>query len=335
MLLFGFIFEGSEDTTYIIYVQDLDDTDMSRNLTTILDQIESIELHKVSKDVDVKKYMKDNDVNFLVIIPEGYQERIFTKMAVDPNATVNLTIKYDPSVQSTGIKLSLLNSVLQEVNKGLAGASDTIFIETNSIVSDNFSYIEFFIPGVIGLTIMANVTFNIIFGEMENKQKGIIRKLSTTPITRGDWIFSNMIFQLFMAMISTVMILIVGFLIFGAVMYLNGMMAFLLIVETFAFTGLAMLVTRVAHDASSASVAGNLITFPMMFLSGSFFQVEDMPDFLQIIAQLLPLYYVNEGLREAMIFNDTVAAIPHAVVISIFAIIVFVAGVYLTTWKTD
>ena len=270
-----------------------------------------------------------------VAYPKGYQESLFTKMTVDPNATVNLTIKYDPSVQSTGVKLSLLNSVLQEVNKGLEGASDTILIETNSIVSNKFSYIEFFIPGVIGLTIMANVTFNIIFVEMENKQKGIIRKLSTTPITRGDWIFSNMVFQLFMALISTVMILIVGFLIFGAVMYLNAMMAFLLIVETFAFTGLAMLVTRFVNEASSASVAGNLITFPMMFLSGSFFQVEAMPDFLQIIARILPLYYVNEGLREAMIFNDTAAAIPHALVISVFAFIVFIAGVYLTSWKTD
>jgi ABC-2 type transport system permease protein len=103
----------------------------------------------------------------------------------------------------------------------------------------------------------------------------------------------------------------------------------------FAFTGLAMLVTRFVNEASSASVAGNLITFPMMFLSGSFFQVEAMPDFLQIVAKILPLYYVNEGLREAMIFNDTAAAIPHAIVISVFAIIVFVAGVFLTTWKQD
>jgi ABC-2 type transport system permease protein len=179
------------------------------------------------------------------------------------------------------------------------------------------------------------VVFNTIFGEMENKQKGIIRKLSTTPITRGEWIFSNMVFQLFLAMCSTIMILIVGYLVFGASLHINIILPLILIVEAFGFTGLAMLVTRAATEASSASIAANLITFPMMFLSGSFFPVEQMPDFLKMVAAILPLYYVNEGLREAMIFNDIPAAIPHTLVISVFAFIVFMAGIFLTTWKQD
>jgi ABC-2 type transport system permease protein len=182
---------------------------------------------------------------------------------------------------------------------------------------------------------MTTAVFNTIFGEMENKQKGIIRKLSTTPITRGEYILSNMVFQLFLALCSTVMILIVGYLVFGAVLHFNIFLPIILIVEAFGFTGLAMLVTRSATEASSASIAANLITFPMMFLSGSFFPVENMPEFLKTVATILPLYYVNEGLREAMIFNDMNAALPHTMVISVFAFIVFVAGIYLTTWKQD
>jgi ABC-2 type transport system permease protein len=279
--------------------------------------------------------MKDNKINFLVIIPEGYGETIIKKYSTDPNATINLTVKYDPSVSSSGIKLSLLNSVLQEVNKGLAGARDTIFVEDESIVSESFDYIEFFIPGVIGLTVMTTVVFNIIFGEMENKQKGIIRKLSTTPITRGEWIFSNMVFQLFLALCSTVIILFVGYLVFGAVLYINIMVPIILILEAFGFSGLAMLVTKMVKEASSASAIGNLITFPMMFLSGSFFPVESMPDFLKGVALILPLYYVNQGLREAMLFNNIAAAIPHALVLLVFAGVVFIAGVFLTSWKQD
>lgn len=335
MVLFGYIFAGSEDTSVIIHLQDLDDTELSRNLTGILDSIESIDLKKVKANENVDNYMKDNEVNFLVIIPKGYSDAIISKMSYNPNATFNLTVKYDPSVSSTGLKLSLLNSVLQEVNKGLVGAKDTIFIDTDSIVSESFDYIEFFIPGVIALTVMTTAVFNTIFGEMENKQKGIIRKLSTTPITRGEYILSNMVFQLFLALCSTVMILIVGYLVFGAVLHFNIFLPIILIVEAFGFTGLAMLVTRSATEASSASIAANLITFPMMFLSGSFFPVENMPEFLKTVATILPLYYVNEGLREAMIFNDMNAALPHTMVISVFAFIVFVAGIYLTTWKQD
>ena len=65
-----------------------------------------------------------------------------------------------------------------------------------------------------------------------------------------------------------------------------------------------MILTRVAHEAESATAAANFIMFPMMFLSGSFFPLEMMPGFLQTIARILPLYYVNEGLRAAMVLAD-------------------------------
>lgn len=335
MLLFGFIFSESEQSSYEIHLQDQDGTEMSRQLVEIFDNVSSIDLKKVDKSTNVDKYMKDNKINFMVIIPKGYQDALYKKMSVDPNATINLTIKYDPTVSSTRVKLSLINSVLQEVNKGLEGAKDTIYLEDESIVSGSFDYIEFFIPGVIALTVMTTVVFNIIFSEMENQQKGIIRKLSTTPITRGEWILSNMIFQLFLALCSTIIILIVGYLVFGAVLHINIMLPLILIFEAFAFSGLAMLVTRFVKEASSASAVGNIITFPMMFLSGSFFPVESMPDFLKGVALVLPLYYVNEGLREAMLFNDLSASISYSVVVLAFAIIVFVAGVFLTNWKQD
>ena len=335
MVLFGFIFADSGESEYEIHIQDLDDTNASNQLLEIFDNISSINLKKVSKEKDVDKYIKDNKINFLVIIPEGYQDTIIQKMSVDPNATINLTVKYDPSVQSTNIKFSLLNSVLQEYNKGLVGATDTIGLKDESIVSGSFDYIEFFIPGLIALTVMTTVVFNIIFGEMENKQKGIIRKLSTTPITRGEWIFSNMVFQLFISACSAVIILIVGYLVFGAVVHINIMLPVFIILTAFSFSGLAMIVTVGVKEAGAASAVGNVITFPMMFLSGSFFPVEQMPEFLKGVAMVLPLYYVNEGLREAMLFNDIEASLPHALVIFVFATIIFLIGTFLTKWKND
>ena len=70
-----------------------------------------------------------------------------------------------------------------------------------------------------------------------------------------------------------------------------------------------MLLTPFAKEAESASAVANAFLFPMMFLSGTFFPVEMMPDFLQSFAKLLPLYYVNEALRAAMIFADDAATL--------------------------
>ena len=73
--------------------------------------------------------------------------------------------------------------------------------------------------------------------------------------------------------------------------------------------------------------------FPMMFLSGSFFPIELMPGFLQTFARILPLYYVNEGLRASMVFADNMAALRNSAVIGVFAAVVFIMGIIATKWE--
>jgi len=75
--------------------------------------------------------------------------------------------------------------------------------------------------------------------------------------------------------------------------------------------------------------------FPMMFLSGTFFPVEMMPDFLQKFARILPLYYVNEGLRASMVSVDHMAALRDAAVIGVFAAVVFVLGMMTTSLSEE
>jgi ABC-2 type transport system permease protein len=335
MLLFGFIFSDSDETEYPILVQDMDDSPLSGNLTSMLREVESFEVDTIGSNRDPKKYIEDNDANFIVVIPEGYGEAMERRLSGDKNHTGNISVYYDESQSSTQVKMSILNGILQEMNKEMGGVEDTLVLSSESIFSEDFTYIDFFIPGVLGLTVMTGAVFGTIFGDTENRQKGIFRKLSTTPITRGEWIFATMLFQLFSAALSAVVILGVGFLIFKATFFMNPVAVLILILEAFFFTGLAMLLVRFIKEAQSASALGNVITFPMMFLSGTFFNVEGMPSFLQVIAKALPLYYVNEGLREAMIFNDYGEALYHSTIIGILAVVVFFAGVFLTTWRQD
>jgi ABC-2 type transport system permease protein len=335
MVLFGLIFQNQGNVNYDIHIQDQDDSFWSHNFTHTLGKIKGITVITVGKGENADRYMKDHDINFMLIIPKGYNDTINARFGYDPNATFNFTVKFDPSDSSAQVKLSLLNVVVQQMNKGISGAKDTLGVHGNSIVSKKFTYIEFFIPGLIGLSVMTSAVFGSIADENEYKQKGIIRKLSTTPITRGEWILSTMIYQLFLAGISTVLVLVVGYIAFGAILILNIYLPVIVVATAFAFSGLGMLLGRLAKDAQSAVALANVITFPMMFLSGSFFPMEQMPGFLQTFAKVLPLYYVNQGLRESMIFDNFLAAGANTLVIGVFAIIVFTLGLYLTTWKQD
>jgi ABC-2 type transport system permease protein len=108
-----------------------------------------------------------------------------------------------------------------------------------------------------------------------------------------------------------------------------------IVLDVFAFVGLGMILTRFAKEAESAAAAANAFMFPMMFLSGTFFPVEMMPGFLQKFAEILPLYYVNEGLRASMVSVDNMAALRCAAIIGVFAAVVFVLGILTTTLSEE
>ncbi len=337
MVLFGLIFQNQGNVSYNIVVQDKDNTPLSHNFTSVLGKVQGITVERIDANLSPDDYIKDSskNANFILVIPRGFQAAVIARASYDPNATSNFTVKYDPSQSSAQVKLSLLASVVQQMNLNISGTRNTIGFRPESVLSTQFTYIEFFIPGLIGLTVMTSSVFGSIGDENEYRQKGIIRKLSTTPITRGEWILSTMFYQLFLAAISTTLVLIVGYILFGAVLLFNIYLPLIVIATAFAFSGVGMLFGRFARDAQSAAALANVITFPMMFLSGSFFPIEQMPAFLQSFARVLPLYYVNQGLRESMIFSNMTAAAMNAAVIGIFAVVVFTAGIYLTTWKQD
>ncbi|MBM4248530.1 MAG: ABC transporter permease [Euryarchaeota archaeon] len=335
MVLFGLIFQNTGNVDYTIHIQDQDGSYWSQNLTGTMGKVKGITVQRVDPDADSARYMKDNDVNFLLIIPRGYNDTINSRLSGVPDTKLNLTIKYDPSDSAAQVKFQLVGGVIGYLNKMLSGQNDTLIMNPQSVISRNFSYIEFFIPGLIGLTVMTSAVFGSIGDENEYRQKGIIRKLSTTPITRGEWILSTMLYQLFLAAISTTLVLGVGYIVFGAALFINAYLPVVVVATAFAFSGVGMLFGRLAKDAQSAAALANVITFPMMFLSGSFFPLEQMPDFLQSFARVLPLYYVNQGLRESMLFENMAAAGQATAVIAVFAVIIFALGVYLTTWKQD
>ena len=166
----------------------------------------------------------------------------------------------------------------------------------------------------------------------ELRQKGILRKLATTPITRADWLVSSIVYQLILSAISTAAILLVSYAVFDVRLHIDFWLPLIVVVEVIAFVGIGMLLTPFAKEAESASAVANAFLFPMMFLSGTFFPVEMMPAFLQAFAKLLPLYYVNEALRAAMIFADHLATVQSAGVTAAFAAVVFAAGTLKTRW---
>jgi ABC-2 type transport system permease protein len=242
---------------------------------------------------------------------------------------------YDPSSTAVDTKIRLLDTIVAAANQKATGSPPAITLVAMSILPERYRFIEFFVPGIIAMAIMTSCLTNALNMNAELRQKGILRKLATTPITRADWLTSSIVYQLILSVISTAAILLVSFFVFDVRLHIGIWLPLILVVEVIAFVGIGMLLTPFAKEAESASAVGNAFLFPMMFLSGTFFPVEMMPAFLQSFAKLLPLYYVNEALRAAMIFVDHPATLRLAGVAAGFAAIVFVAGTFKTRWDGE
>src|SRR5208337_5022972 len=99
---------------------------------------------------------------------------------------------------------------------------------------------EFFVPGIIAMAVMTSSLFGALSMNAELRQKGILRKLATTPITRIDWLLSNILYQLVLAVISTTTILLVSYAVFDVRLQITGWLPVYIVLEVFAFVGIGM-----------------------------------------------------------------------------------------------
>jgi ABC-2 type transport system permease protein len=336
ILLFGTIFMSQDNVEYHLCVQDLDQSKSSKEAIKALEDDGKFKITRVDPAVNATQYVRDNKVNLVLIIPKGYERSLMQRaMLNDPNASVTITYIYDPSSSSVSTKMQILNSVFAGINQTMSGKSPFIRTVERSILTKKYRFIEFFVPGIIAMAVMTLSLFSTVDSETELRQKGIIRKLSTTPITRSDWILSNILYQFILAVICTIAMLLVSYAVFNVSLHIDAWIPAFILLDVFAFVGIGMILTRFAREAQSAAAAANAVSLPMMFLSGSFFPIELMPGFLQKFAKTLPLFYVNEGLRAAMVFEDNMAALRDAAIIGVFAAVVFILGIIATKWEED
>ncbi|HEC89955.1 MAG TPA: ABC transporter permease, partial [Thermoplasmatales archaeon] len=304
ILLYGSIFSGSNDITYTIAIQDLDDSTYSHLLIDILENISIIDIKNVDKNENITSYMLDNDLPAAIVIPNGFGEDL-NDIILNPISTTNLSFYYDPARGDTvDVIKTVLQSTLYEINMQLTGGRKIIGLNEKIAAGENLSYIDFFLPGMIGFTIMTSSIYGSIERNTKYRKNGILRKLLTTPVNKTEWLLAKMLFMLFLSFLSTIIILIVGWIVFNLHVHLDIFTVILVISTSFLFSGIGMIISRFVKEEETADMAGGAITFPMMFLAGTFFPLEIMPEFLQMFAKILPLYYVNEGFRNAMIYMD-------------------------------
>jgi len=339
ILLFGAIFSQSS-TKYDLYVQNQDQTNgkatyWSNTIMSVLNLTNAFNMQVLDSSINATDYAITNRLSSLLVIHSGFNDSANMALLTSGHTTANVTFVYDQSTSSAPVVRSIVTSIIDKFNFDLSRGVQYLSIEDLTIAPKRFGYIDFFLPGVIGMTAMTTSIFTAVATSARFKQDGVFHKLATTPLKRYEWILSRTIYNILISYLGMAVMILLGIVLFNMKIALDPISIFMVAMASLMFTGLGMIIARFVKDPDGADAAANAITFPMMFLSGTFFPISQMPQFLQTIAQMLPLTYVSEGLRAAMIFGQPQQAILNAAVITGLGVLSIIVGSLITKWEED
>jgi len=332
ILLFGAIFSGSGSSKVPVYLQNNDNNSpASVGFIKALNSTNTMAITMVSSGVNFSQYLASHSGASGIVIPSGFQGDISAR----PPKSVSVTVYGNPASSTSGIVTGVTGAVVSAFNLRIANASAIVSTQSVSVASKTFKYIDYLIPGLVGFAVLTSPMFALVNISSQYKRDKIFKQLSLTPLTKTEWLISKITWYVFLTLISFVLMTGAGTLFFGAhITFAPGIIPFLLL-GPFLFVSLGMLVGTVSKSVESAAVVGNLITFPMMFLSGTFFPVDTMPAYLQTLAHVLPLFYVIDGLNNVMLYGNYSAAFTDVGVLVVLSLVVFGLAVRFFKWRED
>ncbi len=329
ILIFGAIFTPTSGKVSV-YVQNKDVTGAeSYVFLSSLNNTGTVSVIMVSPSENLARYLENHSSADGVIIPFNFTN--------DYNAErpLSLVVYGNPASSSSTIVSGTVDGVANYLNLLRFGGSSVIQVEKTTVNTQQTKYIDFLIPGLIGFSILVSPMFSLVNVSSEYKKAKLFKQLSLTPLTKMEWLAAKVMWYIVLSAASFVLMVIVGIIAFGAHVTLTIWIIPLLLLGPTLFASLGMLVGTVSKTPETAGVVGNIVTFPMMFLSGTFFPISIMPQYLQSLAHVLPLFYVIEGLNNVMVYNNAMKGLVDMAIVSVITVVIFLAAVRLFKWRED
>jgi ABC-2 type transport system permease protein len=199
-------------------------------------------------------------------------------------------------------------------------------IRTQGVVSGHPSYFDFIAPGIMAMTVMMSVMTGLPVAISQEKEIGTMDGMMVAPINRLSILLGKTMAQTGRGLIQGVIILALAIGIFGVAIQGSILLVFaLLLLGVFSFVGLGIVITSFTKDQETAQMFMMTLMFPMMFLSGVFFPIQQMPWYMQDISKILPLTYAADALRKVMVLGAGIPQISSELIVLLAFGIVMIA----------
>ncbi|NWG14529.1 MAG: ABC transporter permease [Acidobacteria bacterium] len=208
------------------------------------------------------------------------------------------TFVYDPTRPESALARQRVDDVLQRA----AGRRDPIPIREQQVQEPGARYIDFLVPGLIGMNLMGSGMWGVGFVIVDMRVRKLLKRFVATPMKRSDFLWSMVGGRMLFMFPELGIILGAGVLLFGVAV--RGSIAGIFLISVtgaLCFAGLGLLVACRAQHIETVSGLMNLVMLPMWLLSGVFFSSDRFPAYLQPLVQALPLTQLNNALRAVIL----------------------------------
>lgn len=215
------------------------------------------------------------------------------------------TYYYDPARPESVMSRAKVDAMLQAA----AGRKDTLATENHASSEPGSRYIDFLIPGLIGMSLMNSGMWGIGFSLVDMRQRKLMKRFVATPMRRSDFLLAVMSSRLILMVIEVGLLLVFGMVVFhmpvaGSVITVLALGS----VGAVAFGGVGLLTACRAQKVESVSGLINLVMMPMWIFSGVFFSYEHFPAKALPFIKALPLTALNDALRATILEGASLAS---------------------------
>lgn len=352
---------------------DGDPTDLSATFVESLASVDVLSVRSIPADRNLtawNQHDRTSDTKRVVVIPDGFAAQVRNqsmrvRMAVlsdtidrtsdqmnasqttrvrqnleraraETNASgpVELTFLAPPDDESAPAVRGILTSVVARFNERAIGAEEsTVTVRTDSLGGAGLSAADYYLPALIAAIVVINGVMTVPAVIAGFNADGTLKRLVATPLGKRDWILANVLQQALLALVLMGVMVLVAHLLFGVQAVPGPLSIALVLLGAVAFSGLGMALGSQLPDPDAATSLGGAIAFPLLFLSGVFWEVDVMPASLQVVAEFMPLYYFHRGLRRLMILETTEGVFLPFAIMGAMAVAFVTLAIAATSWE--
>lgn len=327
VFMFIFAFTGNvEPERVAIGVADNARNALSANFIATLKDNPSFEVVEGSEGA-LRELVLTGDVRMALIVPPSFQ---------DNGAPTALPVVVDTTqVRELGLLIPVLEKALIDAEHALRGTEALLSLQVEDVQARAQNYLAFVIPGLLAMSLMSISIAGSGFNIVEFRRKGILKRLFVTPLEPRHFIGGLVISRTVICMIQLSVVLAVGVFVLGLDIAGDFLSLFgIMLMGIAVFLGIGFCLGSLAKSQEAIQGIANLVTLPQMLLSGVFFSIDSLPDFVEPFAQALPLSFVANGMRAIIVDGASLFDLgPTLLGLAIWAVIAIGLAIRMFVWK--